>query len=599
MTVPEKLKALRALMKNDRIDAYLIPTDDYHSSEYVGEYFKCREWISGFTGSAGTVVVTENFAGLWTDGRYFLQAARQLEGTGIELMKIGESGVPTIPEYLAGALKNGARIGFDGRTVTSAYVHMLWKELKGKEVRLKRNMDLIGDLWKDRPPLSKEPVWELAPVYAGQERTEKIRLVRKEMAAKGADYFLLSSLDDIAWLLNIRGNDVAYCPLVLAYLLVSQAHVRLFTQEDAFPADLRRKLEVDGVTLLPYENIYDYVKILPVTRSIYFDPTCTNYCLEAGLSSEMKTIKGQNLTLLPKALKNPVETANIRKAHIKDGVALTRFIYWVKKAVREGQAVTEISAAEKLEQFRREGKNYLGQSFAPIMAYGPHGAIIHYSATPETDAPLQPKGMLLADTGGHYFEGTTDVTRTIVLGEITDKEREFYTRVLKGHLSLGSAIFQEGCSGLNLDYLAREPLWEIGEDYNHGTGHGVGYLLNVHEGPNDIRWRKRPGGREPAVFGEGMVTSDEPGYYLEGEFGVRLENLMVCVKKEKKPCGQFLGFDMLTMVPFDPEAIDAALLTTREKELLNRYHAKVREKIGPHLEGEEKAWLEEITRAIE
>ena len=598
MTVPEKIEALRALMKTYGIDAYLIPTDDYHSSEYVGEHFKGREWISGFTGSAGTVVVTRDFAGLWTDGRYFLQAAAQLAGSGIELMKMGSADVPDIPSFLAQHLNRGARTGFDGRTVTSAYVRTLWKSLRGIGGELVWHLNLVGELWKDRPPLSKEPAMELAPVYAGVERAEKIRDIRRQMAEKGADYFLLSSLTDIAWLLNIRGNDVAYCPVVMAYLLLSQAHVRLFTQADAFSEELQQKLASDGVTLMPYREIYDYVKALPVTRSVYFDPSCTNYCLEASLPPQMKTIRGQNLTLLPKACKNPVERANIRKAHIRDGVALTKFIYWIKKSVASGETITELSAAEKLEEFRREGKNYVGQSFSPIIAYGSHGAIVHYSATPGTNVKLEPKGLLLADTGGHYLDGSTDVTRTIVLGETTCEEREFYTRVLKGHLNLGAAVFREGCTGLSLDYLAREPLWEIGEDYDHGTGHGVGYLLSVHEGPNDIRWRKRPGGREPAPFAEGMVTSDEPGYYREGSFGVRLENLMLCVRKEKKPCGQFLGFDMLTMVPFDPDAIEISLLTDREKELLNTYHAKVREKLSPYLEKEEKEWLAKVTEKI-
>ena len=598
MTVPERVAALRALMKAYGIDAYLIPTDDYHGSEYVGDHFKCREWISGFTGSAGTVLVTEDFAGLWTDGRYFLQAASQLEGSGIELMKMGEEGVPTIHAFLRDHLTAGSRLGFDGRTVTSAYVRSLWKVLMPVGAEIVWHLNLIGELWKDRPALSKAPVWDLSTVYAGVDRSEKIELIRSEMKKRGADYFLLTSLDDIAWLLNIRGGDVDCCPVVLSYLLLSKSHVRLFTQADAFPDDLQRSLEEAGVDLMPYREIYEYVKALPATRSIYFDPSSVNYCLEANLPPQMKTIRGQNLTLLPKACKNPVETANIRRAHIKDGAAVTRFIYWLKKAAASSETITELSAAEKLEEFRREGEDYQGPSFHPIIAYGAHAAIVHYSATKETDIPIEPKGMLLADTGGHYLDGSTDITRTIVLGEITQKEREFYTRVLKGHLNLGNAVFLKGCSGLTLDYLAREPLWEIGEDYNHGTGHGVGYLLNVHEGPNDIRWRKRPGGRDIAPFEEGMVTSDEPGIYFEGEFGVRLENLMVCVKKEMKPCGQFMGFDMLTMVPFDLEAVDVTLLTEKEKERLNRYHAKVWEEISPLLSGEEKEWLREATRKI-
>ena len=595
--IQERLAALRSLMKKHQIDAYLVPTDDFHSSEYVGEYFKCRCYITGFTGSAGTAVITQDMAGLWTDGRYFIQAAAQLDGTGVTLFKMGEEGVPTIEEFLEKTLQPGQCLGFDGRTMTADQGESLEQMLSAKNVRISCQTDLVGDIWKDRPALSCEPAWSLDLKYAGKPRNEKIADMRRAMAEKKADYFLLTSLDDIAWLLNIRGNDVACNPVVLSYLALTQGQLILFAQKEAFSDELCRELKKDGVELRPYNDIYTYAAALPTGRTVLLCGSSANYTLKKSIPENVHILNEDNPTHLPKAIKNSVETANMKKAHIRDGVAVSRWIYWLKQNVGKSK-ITELSAADKLEEFRSAGQNYLGPSFSPIVSYGPHAAIVHYSATPETDVPLQPHGMLLADTGGQYMEGTTDITRTVVLGETTQKEKEYFTRVLRANLNLAAARFRYGCDGKNLDYLAREPLWEVGQDYNHGTGHGVGYLLNVHEGPNEFRWKLRPGRPTPAVFEEGMITTDEPGFYLEGEFGIRHENVMVCRRSQKTEFGQFMEFETLTLVPFDLDAVLPDQMSDREVELLNSYHRTVYEKISPYLEGEEKEWLREATRSI-
>ena len=597
MNVPERLAALRSLMRQKGIDAYMVPTDDYHSSEYVGEFFKCRKYLTGFTGSAGTAVVTADFAGLWTDGRYFIQAADQLAGSGFTLMRMGQEGVPTIEEYLEEHLNEGQTLGFDGRTVTAAKGAQLAEMLGKKQVRIDSSLDLVGEIWEERPALSCEKVWELNTVYAGKSRMDKLREMRRAMAQCKATYLLLTSLEDIAWLLNIRGNDVECTPVVLSYLVLTQSKVRLFAQREAFDEDLLSGLEKDGVELLPYDGIYEFVTRLPKRHSLWMDPAKANYTLRKAVPEEVEVICRTSPTILAKACKNSIEVANMKKAHIRDGVAVTRFICWLKKAVRE-ETVTELSAIEKLEQLRQEGKNYLGPSFHYIIAYGEHAAICHYSPSEESNVTIQPRGLALADTGGHYLEGTTDITRTIAVGELTQEEKEYFTRVLRGNLNLAAAKFLYGCTGQNLDPIARQPLWEIGEDYNHGTGHGVGYLLGVHEGPNSIRWRSNPDGSASAVFEEGMITSDEPGYYREGAFGIRHENMMVCHKAEKTDAGQFMEFETLTLVPFDLEGVLPEMMTERERALLNAYHEKVYEKIAPHLNEEERAWLKEATRAI-
>ena len=592
MTVQKRLSALRELMKKRGVDAYLVPTDDFHASEYVGDYFKCRKYITGFTGSAGTAVITEDMAGLWTDGRYFIQAAQQLEGTSVTLFKMGEPGVPTVHEFLKDKLTEGMCLGFDGRTVSAAEADQLKTLLSDKNIRFSVEEDLIGEIWTDRPELSCEPVMELDVKWTGESRADKCRRIRHKMEEKQADAFVLTSLDDIAWLLNIRGNDIHCCPVVLSYLVMTKEEILLFANENAFSKEIQENLHSDGVILKPYDDVYSYAKTITSEKTVILSRKCANSRLVNSIPSEVSILDEENLTLLPKAVKNETEVENERTAHIKDGVAVTKFMYWLKQNVGKIK-ITELSAADYLFDLRKQQENFLGNSFDPIVSYGGHAAICHYSPSPETDIPLEPKGLALCDTGGHYLEGTTDITRTIALGELTEKEKKYFTIVLKGHLNLSDAKFRYGCCGQNLDYIAREPLWRLGEDYNHGTGHGVGYLLNVHEGPNSFRWKS-----SSAVLEEGMITSNEPGYYVENEFGIRHENLIVCKKAEETAFGQFMCFENLTMVPFDLDAVEPALLTDHEKELLNAYHRDVYEKISPYLNEEEKEWLKESTRAI-
>ena len=590
----EQLIRLRTCMKEHQVDACLIPTGDFHGSEYVGDYFKTREYIFGFTGSAGTLLVMAEEAWLWTDGRYFLQAADQLAGTGIGLMKEREPDVPTTEEYLSQHMKEGQTLAFDGRCVMEARARKLSELLEPAGVKIRMDLDLAGEVWPDRPPISCAPAWELGQEYAGESRSAKIARVREAIKDK-ADFLLLASLTDICWLLNVRGGDVESTPVVLSYLLLGQETLLWYVQ-DCLPGDLRKRLEKEGITIRDYGAIYgDLAELTPGVTLQYHGAT-VNAALAARVSKEVTVRRSADPTTMMKAVKNPVEVENMRLAHIEDGLAVTRFIFWLKKAVTQGQRVTEISAAEKLEEFRRADPNYLEPSFAPIIAWKDHAAIVHYSATDETNVALGPEGFVLADTGGHYLTGTTDITRTIALGPLTREEKEMYTLVLRSHIDLACASFLHGCTGRSLDGLAREPFWEQGLDYNHGTGHGVGYLLSVHEGPNAFRYQRTAAAGEECIFEEGMITSDEPGIYLTGRFGIRLENLILCRKALLGGYGQFLCFEPLTLVPFDRDAILADQLSQKEKKWLNDYYSKVRETLLPRLTPEEAVWLREETR---
>ena len=607
MTVPEKLSALRACMKQEGIDAYLIPTDDFHGSEYVGDYFKCREYLTGFTGSAGTALVLEDSAYLWTDGRYFLQAARQLAGSGITLMRIGQKGVPEIDAFLEERLEAGQVLGFDGRCMTNKKAEALFKRLSKRGALWRTGsetgpLDLVGRIWNDRPSIPCAGVWELDTVYTGESRGEKLKKLREKMKKEGCEYHILTSLDDIAYLLNLRGGDIPDNPVFLSYLVLTQSSAFLYAREAAFNDAIRKALEDDNVRLKPYESLYSDAGRFPSDSRVLLDSASVNNTICTILEqAACVCVDRDNPTRLMKAVKNPVEMDHIRHAHVRDGVAVCRFIYWLKEKMKNqdpASPVTELSASEKLLALRREMEHFLEPSFETIAAYGPHGAVIHYSPTKETDAVIEPRGFLLLDSGGQYLEGTTDITRTIACGPLTKKEKEFYTRVLRGNLNLGAARFLHGCTGTVLDYLARQPLWEAGTDYNHGTGHGVGFCLNVHEGPNIINYKLIQGRPIPCVMEEGMVTSNEPGIYFENEFGVRCENLMLCVKDEENSYGQFMHFEPLTMVPWETDAIIPSLLSEKEKSLLNEYHALVYKTISPYLEGGEREWLKEATRAV-
>lgn len=596
MSIKERLHALRELMYKKNIQAYIVVTDDFHSSEYVGKYFKVREYLSGFTGSAGTLVVLKDRAALWTDGRYFIQAEEQLKGSSIELMKSGQPNVPDITEYLYSSLNEGDTIGFDGRTVSNAFACKLIEALRDKSITLSYQVDLADEIWTDRPSLSKEPVWELDVKYTGLSRKEKLDSIREKMAETGADILLLTALDEIAWLLNLRGNDVACTPVFLAYMIIEKSSATLCVNKEILNDEIIHQLENDGISLADYNDFYSLISETDNDKIVQLDGSTANYCVIKSIPESTKIIDSQSPVVMMKAIKAPAEMNNIRAAHIKDGVAVTRFIYWLKHNA-DKENITELSAAEKLEEFRAENDTYLGPSFEPIIAYGAHGAIVHYEATEETNVRMEPKGLCLTDTGGHYLEGTTDITRTIALGKLTQEEKTAFTLVLKGHLNLAAAKFKYGICGENLDYLARHPLWEHGLDFNHSTGHGVGYLLSVHEGPQRINWNVYANPKR-YILEEGMIISNEPGYYLEDNFGIRHENLVLVRKGKKNSYGQFMYLESLTMVPFDRDAIDTALLNSAELEWLNAYHKKVFDTISPYLNGDELEWLKKATEEI-
>lgn len=590
------LEQLREKMRERGIDVYVVPTSDYHESEYVSEHFACRRYITGFTGSAGTAVVTMEKAGLWTDGRYFVQAAKQLEGSGVTLQKMGVEGVPTILEYLRQAMPEGGTLGFDGRVINELLGEEMEAAVAVRHAKIAYGEDLVGMIWADRPALSREPVWILDEKYCGKSAAEKIADLRAAMREAGADVHVLTALDDIVWLLNIRGNDVPCNPVVLSYLAVTETEVLLFIQEEALDDSARSYLESLGVAVKPYDSIYDYVKTL-AGQAVMVEKSRVNYALCHNLDASCRVIDRMNPTALAKAVKNPVEMENIRRAHIKDGVAVTKYIYWLKKNIGK-IPMDEMSVADRLEEFRREQEGYLGPSFNTISAYGPNAAMCHYSATEESKAVLEPRGLYLVDSGGQYYEGTTDITRTIALGELTAEEREHFTLTAMSMLRLGNVKFLHGCRGLNLDYVAREVFWQRGLNFDHGTGHGVGYLLNVHERPNGIRWKVVPERQDSGVLEEGMLTSDEPGIYIEGSHGIRTENLILCRKAEKTEYGQFMRFEFVTFVPIDLDAIDKSLMRPEDVEMLNAYHREVYEKISPYLTAEEADWLREATREI-
>ena len=593
----DRLKKLRTIMSEKGIDVYLIPTSDFHESEYVGAHFKCREFLTGFTGSAGTAVVTQKEAGLWTDGRYFVQAARQLEGSGFTLRKMGQEGVPTVNEYLEQAMPQGGVLGFDGRVVNSSLGKELEELLETKQVSFSYEEDLVGGIWENRPSLSAEPVWILDEKYTGKPASQKIEELRKAMKEEHADVHVLTTLDDIVWLLNIRGGDVPHNPVVLSYVVVTETECFLFINEETLDDRLKAYLKGLQVTVKPYDHIYQFVKSFHRQR-VLLERSRVNYAIVNNLDSSNKIIDRMNPTVMAKAVKNPVEIENERLAHIKDGVAVTKFMYWLKKNVGT-IPMTEISVSDYLQSLRKEQEGYLEDSFNTISAYGENAAMCHYSATPESNKTIEPKGLYLVDSGGQYYEGTTDITRTIAMGPLTDEEKEHFTLVAMSMLRLGHARFLYGCRGLSLDYTARQPLWERGLNYDHGTGHGVGYLLNVHERPNGIRYKMVLERMDSAVIEEGMICSDEPGLYIEGSHGIRTENLIVSKKAEKNSYGQFMEFEFLTSVPIDLDALDRSLMEKRDIQYLNAYHRQVYEKISPYLTEEERQWLKEATREIE
>ncbi len=592
--IKQRLAALRELMNARGVDVYLVPTSDFHGSEYVAPYFKCRKFISGFTGSAGTAIITKDEACLWTDGRYFVQAAKELNGTGFTLMRMGEPEVPTVEDYLKSHLSAGQTLAFDGRVISGSMGEKFEKELEG--ITLVYDCDLVGEIWKDRPALTSKPAWILEEKWAGEASSSKLARVREKMQEAKADMHVLTSLDDIVWMLNLRGDDVPCNPVILSYLVLTMKGGTLYVMDSALTEEVRSYVSNLGLSIRPYDAIYDDAKEIS-GQNILLECDHTNYALCRILSDGNNLKDDMNPASLMKAVKNETEMENIRKAHIKDGVAVTKYLYWLKTNIGKFP-MDELSVAEKLEEFRREQEGYLGPSFDTISAYGPNAAMCHYCASPENYSVLEPRGLYLVDSGGQYYEGTTDITRTVALGELTDEEKLHFTLTAMGMLRLGNARFLHGCTGVNLDYLARGVYWERGLNFNHGTGHGVGYLLNVHERPNGVRWKSVAAHPEQEIFEEGMLTSDEPGIYIEGSHGIRTENLMLCRKDIKNEYGQFMRFEFVTLAPIDLDAICTEYMEAGDVELLNHYHREVYEKISPYLTDEEREWLKEYTRPL-
>ena len=595
--IKQRIENIRDLMKEKNIYAYIVPSSDYHQSEYVGDYFKSREFMSGFTGSAGTLIISMDEAGLWTDGRYFIQAEQELKDSGIKLFKMGEEGVPTIEEYLLEKLPKNSTLGFDGRVMSVKEGQSLANKLAFKGINIEYKYDLVNDIWEDRCSLPTEKAFLLGVEYSGEGFSDKLSRIRAVMKEKKATTHILASLDDIAWLFNIRGRDVKSNPVVLSYAVITIDSVYLFIDKNKIGKDIRAELSKENVQIKGYEEVYEFIKNIDENEVVLIDTSKVNYAIYNNIPSNVQKIEERNPSILFKSIKNEIELKNIRNSHIKDGVAFTKFMYWLKNNIGKIE-ITEISATQKLEAFRREQDKFIEPSFSTIAAYKDHAAMMHYSATEESNYKLEPRDLFLVDSGGQYFDGTTDITRTIALGPIPENVRKDFTNVVRGMIRLSKAKFLYGCRGYNLDILARGPLWEEGVDYKCGTGHGIGFVLNVHEGPNGFRWKVREDIDDSCILEEGMVTTNEPGVYVENSHGIRIENEIVVRKAEKNEYGQFMDFEVITFAPIDLDAIDESLILKDEKVYLNNYHKQVYDKISPYLNEEEKQWLKTYTREI-
>lgn len=591
----KRITALRAIMKREGIDYYYIPTADFHESEYVVEYFKARKFITGFTGSAGVAVIGQEEAWLWTDGRYFIQAAAQIEGSGFGLMKMGQEGVPTVMQYLGEKLQEGQCIGFDARVVNTNDAKEFAKIAAKKHGSLKTDKDLLDEVWTDRPALVHQPADVLKDEFNGEATASKLARVREQMEKEEAQYHIISTLDDIAWILNVRGNDIPHVPVVLSFLVIGKEDAMWFVEENALSDEVKEMAAECGITIRPYEDVYAYAATIPENSTVLLDKRKVNYRITNALSETVHIVSKANPSQLMKAIKNEIELENTRKAHLLDGIAVTKFMYWLKKNVGK-IPMDEVSVSDYLQSLREQMEGYRDISFDTIAGYNANAAMMHYKAEPDTAAKLEPQGMLLVDSGGHYDTGTTDITRTFVLGPISDIQKKHFTMVVKSNLNLANVKFLYGCNGISLDVICREPIWKENLDYQCGTGHGVGYLLNVHEGPNSFRWQYRPGFDNP--FEAGMITTDEPGIYLQDQYGIRTENELICVKGEKNQYGQFMGFENITYVPIDLDGIDKQYLNAEDVKQLNDYHKMVYEKISPYMTPEENEWLKEYTREI-
>ena len=592
-TINERVGRLRSWMKENGFTAFVFPSSDPHNSEYVADHWKSREWISGFSGSAGTAVVTLEHAALWTDSRYFIAAEKELNGTGFQLMKLRVEGTPSVSEWLASELSTyeKAVVGLDGNVNSFAEVAAMEQELATKgNITVQTDADPMAELWTDRPVIPDNMV-SLHPLkYSGESTSSKVSRVRKHLLDCGADGLLVTALDEIAWVLNLRGSDVHCNPVFVSYLLISPEKITLYINNVKLPDDVKAYLMSEHIDVQAYESVVEGLRLY-VGKSLLVDMSSTNYSLATAVPFE-KVCSGVSPIASMKAVKNKVEQDGFRAAMLRDGVAVVKFLAWLKSAVEAG-GQTEISLDERLTALRAEQPKFKGISFDTIVGYEAHGAIVHYEATPETDIPVQPHGLVLIDSGAQYLDGTTDITRTIALGELSEEQRRVYTLVLKGHIQLDRCRFPAGACGSQIDALARAPMWCEGYNYMHGTGHGVGSYLNVHEGPHQIRMEWRP-----APLQAGMTVTNEPGIYLEGKFGVRIENTLLIVPAESTAFGDFLKFETLTLAPIDTAPIVLEMLSTEEREWLNSYHRRVYESLSPYLEGNEKEWLRKATLPI-
>ena len=597
-----KIGQLRDRMKELGIDAYLVPTADFHESEYVGEFFKCRHFLTGFNGTAGTAVITMDKAGLWTDGRYFVQAEEQLSGSEIKLYRMGEPEFPTLDEFLEEELPVDGCLGFDGRVVNSELGYGLQNLLQEKNVTINCSKDLVGEIWTSRPAMSCEPIWSLDVKYAGKSTVEKLSDLRDAMKKNKAQIHLMTALDEIAWLFNLRGNDIVNNPVFLSYVLITQDEAYLYVQKEAIKEDTKMGKEVCAALAEAKVQVKEYAEFLQdvaalKNEKVLLERKKASFAVCESLDASCRIIDEMNPCATMKAVKNATEIENMRKAHLKDGIAVTKFMYWLKHTIGTCD-MTEMTAAHKIEELRAEQGNYIEPSFVTIAAYKENAAMCHYHPSDEVCKKLKPEGLLLVDSGGQYLEGTTDITRTYALGPLTEKEKEYYTIVAAAMLKVSTMKFLHGCRGINLDYTIREAFWKRGLDFAHGTGHGVGYLSNVHERPNGLRWKVVPERQDSAVIEPGMICSDEPGLYFAGDFGTRTENLILCVEDEKNEYGQFLKFEFLTKAPIDLEALDTRFMDDADIERLNTYHKDVYETISPYMNDEEKEWLKHVTREI-
>lgn len=595
MSTAKRVEKLRALMAEKGMDAYVVPTADFHQSEYVGEHFKARKFISGFSGSYGTAVITKDDGGLWTDGRYFFQATNELEGSGIRLMKMFVGDTPSVTEFLADVVPEGGTVGFDGRVMSMGEGEEFEEALTPKNIKINYSEDLIDEIWEGRPPLSEKPAFFLEEKYSGESTASKLARVREKMKEASADIHIIASLDDTCWLLNVRGDDIEFFPLLLSYSIVTMDSVELYVDERKLNDQILAEFAKNNVHIHPYNDIYEDVKKLDPSLTAMIDPMKMNYALFKNIPC--KTVEAANPEILMKAMKNPVELENIKEAHIKDGIAITKFMYWVKTRF-DKEKITELSAADKLTSLRAAQDGYIRDSFEPLCAFADHAAMMHYSPSPESDVELKEGAFFLNDTGGGYYQGSTDITRTFVLGSVDQQMKKYFTAVVRAMMRLSRARFLYGCYGYNLDILARGPIWDLDLDFQCGTGHGVGYLGNVHEPPTGFRWYIVPSKNEHHQLEEGMVITDEPGIYEDGQFGIRIENEFIVRKGVQNKYGQFMYFETITFAPIDLDGIDPEEMSKDEREWLNNYHKDVYEKIGPHLTDEEREWLKEYTRAI-